>query len=229
MIRPATVLIVTILVTSDSEACMCQSPGRSLEAACRSFRYSSAVFSGRVTSVQWTGGVEITIFAVTEAFRGVTSRTIEVIGGRTESCYFEFKPGESYFVYADADPHTGRLTAELCSGTKLLQDAAADLAYVAGHIRLPLRLAVSVWFFLPTSPGEPRRASGLDGVPVTIGGPGGIHTFVTSHGPVVIDHPMPGIYEIHVDVPPPFRAQADVTTVLGEEDCEASVSFGVSP
>jgi hypothetical protein len=69
-------------------------------------------------------------FAV-QGGRGVDSDSVVVESAPQDgfNCGYTFRVGESYVVYADASP-AGPLTTNMCSGTKLAKDAAADLAFL---------------------------------------------------------------------------------------------------
>jgi hypothetical protein len=122
-----TPLLLTALVIAPAvESCPCPR----VEAPCAAYWSASEVFVGRVDSVKRTAADDITTFTVLESFRGVTSSTIDVIttrGGRP--CSVQLRIGHEYVVYARRADDTGRPTTSLCSRTRVVEDAAADLTY----------------------------------------------------------------------------------------------------
>jgi len=139
--------IVCVLDASPANACTCAPP----RAACNQFWQVAAVFAGRVTQiapVPERPGILAVRFAVEQRGRGVDSETVVVESAPQDgvNCGYTFRVGESYVVYAGAAPG-GQLTTNMCSGTKLAKDAAADLAFlkevagpprgvrVFGHVR----------------------------------------------------------------------------------------------
>jgi hypothetical protein len=77
------------------------------------------------------GGVE---FSVKESWKGVSERSV-VIYGQGESywtsvinsCDIEFERGRSYLVYAYSKGENGPLGTDICTATKPLAGAEADL------------------------------------------------------------------------------------------------------
>ena len=68
------------------------------------------------------------IFEVSESFRGVNTQKVEVITSRMLNCGGSFAVGSEYLVYAHSS--FGSLSVDICSGSKLLRDASADLRYI---------------------------------------------------------------------------------------------------
>jgi len=76
---------------------------------------------------------ERTTLFVQQAVRGRVREQYQVEGGSFgTSCDYRFRDGEQYLVYAypDAD---GNIQTSICTPTKRLRNAAADLAYLAGE------------------------------------------------------------------------------------------------
>jgi hypothetical protein len=128
---------------------LCITPGP----ACHEFWRASAVFAGRVASVtndteQWpwpsmssvepikpdaSTAVHV-VFDVSEPFRGVTESKIEVrTGSRGPRIWVEnsvdFRVGQEYIVYAYQQTSQPYLSTSECTRTRLIENAAEDLAY----------------------------------------------------------------------------------------------------
>ena len=156
-----TLLLVAALCIPPAEACNCVQAG----APCAQFWRVTAVFAGRVVDMRPTDtpGIMTVRFAVEQRGRGVDSDTVEVASAPQNgtNCGSSFRMGERYVVYAYAGGGD-RLTTNMCSGTNLAAQAAADLAFlkevkgpprgvrVFGHVR---RMEDDLVFFPP----GPRR------------------------------------------------------------------------
>ncbi len=112
-----------------------------------SFERSTAVFAGRVVEKEFSKSIPELIlrgyssadpvkvtFEVSEIWRGPDYKTIVLTTAVSEaSCGYSFREGEEYLVYAYGKEN--RLETGLCSGTKLLSEAQADiLAFGEGKV-----------------------------------------------------------------------------------------------
>jgi hypothetical protein len=147
----AAALVVNLFVAgflNARSACACSCAGTSTVE--ESLRTSDAVFSGEVVSLGAEdpepqdgtplGGVE---FRVKESWKGVSDGSVIIYGqgegyfgeaGEGEmvvvnSCAVTFERGESYLVYAYrvGEKAGGHLETDVCTATKPLSDAGADL------------------------------------------------------------------------------------------------------
>jgi hypothetical protein len=130
---PLVIITCYLLVTSNAHACACL-PKPSVKQA---LKQSTAVFSGRVNSIQKNPGagnpcgcldcclkVE---FQVERIWKGSNGRVIVVTTGTGDTdCGFYFEIGESYLVYALKGSHT-LLSTDTCSRTKKLTSANGDI------------------------------------------------------------------------------------------------------
>jgi hypothetical protein len=107
-----------------------------------SFERAGTVFSGRVVDVvepspaerqsprgnedpNFLSGVKVT-FEVSEVWKGNNKQRLVVMtSDSSASCGYSFQEGEEYLVYASGEE--AKLQTGLCSGTKPLSDARADL------------------------------------------------------------------------------------------------------
>ena len=105
------------------------------------FKASDAVFSGEVATLGIDdpnpqddlplGGVE---FSVEKSWKGVSKGSVVIYGqgesygtSVTNSCDVEFERGGSYLVYAYSSGENGPLGTDVCTATKPLARAEADL------------------------------------------------------------------------------------------------------
>ena len=136
-----------VLSANAASACKCipTTPEQGLERA-------GAVFSGRVVDVveqspaerrsprsnedpNFLNGVKVT-FEVSEVWKGNSERRLVVTtSDSSASCGYSFQEGQEYLVYASEED--AQLKTGLCSGTKRLSDARADLA-VLGEGETPV-------------------------------------------------------------------------------------------
>lgn len=126
-----TFVILTLLLLKPSSviACSCSLPLTPLE----ELEKSTAVFSGKVTDIDFPIGIKISsadpvkvTFEVSKTWKGPNSKTLIVATARHgASCGYSFKQGEEYLVYAYNEED--KLSASLCSRTELLSSAETDL------------------------------------------------------------------------------------------------------
>ena len=106
---------------------------------CQALFQSDAVFVGTVKSIGTVtesepnqAGYErrLVTFSVERAVRGIDGGTVAVRTGQGGGdCGFNFQEGRRYIVYAYRHPQ-GWLSAGICSRTRLLSEAAEDLAFI---------------------------------------------------------------------------------------------------
>ncbi|HEV7238792.1 MAG TPA: hypothetical protein VGQ36_06090 [Thermoanaerobaculia bacterium] len=135
-------LVVWCCVTATSaDACTCSGPANAAEG----LEQSSTVFRGKVIGIRQpfldrigltrTGHHRVE-FAVSRQWKGRRSTRIVVRTRMTgEACGFPFRVNEEYLVYVmpGRTPETG-----ICTGTKRIADAAADMAQLeAIHPNIP--------------------------------------------------------------------------------------------
>ncbi len=143
---PLLLLLVSSLavmgVQRSAAACSCQQIGPQ-EAS----RQADAVFSGTVERFEQddTRYEEATAYpgqrkyvikenqltawvVVTKQWKGTEEPKVKVNTATNDAvCGYPFKAGREYLIYGKRDRH-GEFHASLCSGTKLINDAAGDLA-----------------------------------------------------------------------------------------------------
>ena len=128
--------LLLVLFAGEANACSCAGPG----VPCQAYWDASAVFVGTVSyssSVTLDEGnyqrsQRVVRFTLEEVFRGITGTEAEVMTGLGGGdCGYGFRLGGQYLVYAYRDKddklHTG-----ICTRTRLISEAADDIAYVRG-------------------------------------------------------------------------------------------------
>lgn len=126
---------------TSAEACTCTGP----MPPCQEYGAAAAVFTGTVIDIS-TVSVELgegerkhaynkklVRFSVEQAFRGTSGSEVEIAtGSGGGDCGYHFEQGKQYIVYAYNDSESKRLGTGICTRTRLLRDAAEDLAYIRG-------------------------------------------------------------------------------------------------
>jgi hypothetical protein len=163
--------------------CVCSS-----QPACQQYRTSAAIFVARLSELVPTvppGGTVARLF-VRQALRGSVPRTIDF---RTDGeCGARFHElGEEYLVYATR--YNGRLVTSICSRTRLLTDATADVQVIQSlNAR---KREGTVYGYLITSSGGNSFNIILDGAP-------GHRELVFDGGPYEINGVIPGSYQLTI-------------------------------
>jgi hypothetical protein len=119
----------------DAEGCSCARQGP----ACEDYWSTAVVFRGRVESIGPVQTADETLekfrtirFTVLESFKGVSVSSVEVrtaVGGAT--CGYRFAGGREYLVYAAVDA-SGALATSVCTRTRPVAKAQADLDHARG-------------------------------------------------------------------------------------------------
>ena len=133
-------MIITLLSFPFSEyayACSCAgSSGTPQERAEEAFSDAGAVFAGEVvdvsegapSTVMYAGPPVAVTLQVSEAWKGPRKESLEVYTGMSSArCGYNFQTGEEYLVYASKS-----MEVSLCSETKPLSNAEADLTVLGG-------------------------------------------------------------------------------------------------
>ncbi len=124
-------------------ACSCAGSTPPSEA----FGESTAVFAGKVVSIESNNYSKTVHFDVERAWKGVTESAITITTGEGGGdCGYGFEEGKEYLVYAYGSES---LTTGICGRTQPVMDAYVDLAalgpgYVPPQSPLPLRDTANV-------------------------------------------------------------------------------------
>ena len=193
-------------------------------APCAAYWNAAAVFVGRVEAVKRSGSSRVASFAVLDGFHGVTSSVIDVATtpATRESCP-PLKVGREYFVYAQRVEAAGSsaaaaLATTLCSLTREVEDAGADLAYAraAKQGNAPAGfISGSVFVFPRTLAGTHAGLAALPptAITVTVSHDDATDTTVTDRGGFRVASRGAGTYRVSVSVPEHFYSDAPVSTV----------------
>lgn len=199
-------------------ACSCVGPG----SPCNAAGQSTAVFTGTVLSITspserpptkeiagqilsnrsaHRSGVHLPLPArivrvqVDQVLSGVAAGQTEIeiltgLGGG--DCGSTFHIGKDFIVYAYAGSD-GRLSTNMCSRTRPLEEAAEDLEYLRAKASAPAVSQIRVSTGYPGTPGKV-------GVRISAEGPGGRHSAITDNaGDALLENLPPGSYRIHAD------------------------------
>jgi hypothetical protein len=124
-------LSLLVLLPDCASACSCAVLGSKKQVEW-ALSHPGAVFTGEVLKIDRPSSIrsslapETVTFRVSESWKGPEGATLEVrtpVSGM--SCGYPFKEGQEYLVYAYGKQD---LKVDLCSGTKALSKAGADLA-----------------------------------------------------------------------------------------------------
>ncbi len=119
-------LAVLLVLSGQLFACSCVSPPPPKQALAK----AHAVFSGKVTYVKSFGGLNghklVTIeIATTWKGTGKKKQVVVRTAGNSAMCGFAFQKDKSYLLYCYT--RDGQLQTNICTRTKSLVSAAADL------------------------------------------------------------------------------------------------------
>src|SRR5262250_3998113 len=122
-------LLLWISLPLSAAACDCGYAG----APCKAFEKTPTVFVGRVDLKTASGDDykdRLVSFEVERNYRGLTTKTAEVLSGWNSDCGYRFQEGVRYLVYAYPHSPTAKLTTSICTRTRPLSEASADLEYL---------------------------------------------------------------------------------------------------
>jgi hypothetical protein len=233
-------LVLTLLAFSDTAfACTCS---MGTEPPCEAYWQAEAVFIGTAKELSWIEEEKkldnLTIkrqrrvfhFSVDQAFRGVNSSQVAVLTGRGGGdCGYGFKIGEQYLVYAHRDGRKKEMLAtSICTRTKPVRDAGADLEYIEGLSKASPGGLVFGSVIKTNWP--PEGPVPLEGVKVTIEGQEKSVTVTTdSDGKFRVSSLPEGSYKIRVSPPEGLSAgrnksENESEVKVADRGC-ATVSF----
>ncbi len=152
---PILVLLAVAAVPDSADACSCVE-----RSAADAFAAHAVVFEGRVVEVRRPGdpaGALVAVLDVVQQWKGVETERVEVSTPAASSlCGISFEPDTSWLVYAD---RTGDgLTTDLCQRTRVIEDAAEDVAFLGAGV-VPVELTDDDEVE-PPAPDEPPARGG---------------------------------------------------------------------
>jgi hypothetical protein len=238
MISAMKVLLVAAfcLLAFVSQAVACQCAGA--KRPCEAYGDASAVFVGTVTFATTTTIKEadyeftkrLIRLHVERPIRNIQAGDVEVLTGLGDSdCGFGFRLGGQYLVYAYGEG--GKLATSICTRTRLLSKATADLEYIRGLSNAAPGGTIS---------GEVRRrrSSGVDeetlppvkDVTILFKGPDKQFERKTdAQGKYSVSGLTPGMYKVRINPPDGLSIyNPEVEVELKDRGCR-EVFFAVEP
>jgi len=235
LIAVPTVSLLSVFSTR-VEACQCTVETLSGLHPCQAYWSSAAVFVGQVTEISILSrdlgdGItghrqKLVHFSIEQSFRGVQGAAVEVLTGMGSSdCGYDFKQGERFFVYAYRNKEDGKLVAGMCSRTRPLSKASADIEYAravasgkTGGIIYGIVLRYTRYTYL-----DYGRHKGIEGVPITIEGNDRRFSLLTDdEGRFQQDGLPAGRYKVWAEPPENLRRLSAQEVVVVEGGCAAA-------
>jgi hypothetical protein len=200
-------LFIVGLCGVDARACSCAGG----TAPCQEYWEASAVFIGTVIEdrlvtfkegdrVRQTRAVRISI---DEPFRGVEGAEVEVLTGLGGGdCGFGFRRAQQFLIYAYRSESDQKLHTSICTRTRAISEADADLVYIRGLSKAKPGGTISGQVFRYSRNDEGTlNNQPLEGVRVTIAGPEKHEAVTDAKGEFRIEGIQPGEYTV-VPAPP---------------------------
>jgi hypothetical protein len=193
------------------------------------------VFSGtviesrRVTVNEGTYSHEMRAvrLSISQAFRGIEDAEVEVLTGfGGGDCGFGFRQTEQYLVYAYRSERDQKLYTSICSRTRLLADAKADLAYIRGLAKAQSggRISGEVAKYLRDATGTLANQP-LAGVKVIFEGPDKYEAITDAKGQFHVDALAAGEYTVKPITPAGLGVRGpDRKVTVADKGC-AETSF----
>jgi hypothetical protein len=200
-------------------ACSCMPSGP----PCQNYFRVDAVFVGAVQAIDVRKlpleGLDDRLFdrklvhlSIERAARGVQGSGVDVWTGMGGGdCGFDFKVGQRYVVYAYRNKD-GALGTGICSRTRVLSEAAEDLAYLSAipAIGKGARVSGTIDHWESDhATGRPVKYGGVPDVQVLVRGSTGVFSAMTdAEGKYAIEGVPPGSYETELLPPPAFSTRS---------------------
>lgn len=233
IVRAGFIFVASFCFAPVAHACSCLLSYGQMQ-PCGAYWKADVVFTGVASEIGPMTPVEgsdgrlfsmngrVTRFAVDSAFRGITGATVETVEHGT-SCDYHFKQGERYFVYGSRNAKDGKVYVNSCSATKMLDRAAADIAYARGLTLGERTPGIIGYVMRETRTGADayRRRVPLRGIKIVVEGartPVEVKTDVEGVFRV-FDLPA-GTYRVRAMTPPGLRL------LYGKEEVEVQVAVG---
>jgi hypothetical protein len=122
------VLGLLLLLPDCASACSCGGGGSREEMVEWALSHPGAVVSGKVVDVEKGSSTSSVTLRVYEMWKGPQRETLEMsTPSYGAACGYPFKEGQEYLVYAYWGNQGTPLKVDLCSSTKPLSEAGADL------------------------------------------------------------------------------------------------------
>lgn len=216
-------LVLLLLAPRAAAACACGDPS---VRACAAYWKAHIVFNGVVTevtesSVRHGGGESVrpfyynlVRFKVQDWFRGPRTRDAQVLTApRAADCGYTFSRGRRYLVYAE-EGTDGQLYTSVCTATKPLAEASADLSFIRGLAAAPPLAAIygNVEFSGRDLKDDSFRGDPGAGMRVLVeGGETRRETLTDARGDFAFEGLPPGSYSVKPLYPEHARGYVDTT------------------
>jgi hypothetical protein len=226
-------LLVMLFASSRAFACQCAGTRPS----CQEYWEATAVFSATVIEIHgvtvkegdYSHEMRAVRLSIDQAFRGVEGAEVEVLTGfGGGDCGFGFRQTEQYLVYAYRSEGDHKLYTSICSRTRLLSDAKADLAYIRGLAKAKPGGTISgeVAKYLRDANGSLANQL-LSGVKVTFTGPDKYEAITDTKGRFRIEAVTAGEYTVKPFVPLGLGVRGpDRKITVADKGC-AEIDFGL--
>jgi len=201
--------LVWVLVPPSAAACDCAYAG----APCKAFEKTPTVFVGRVVKIstidlKTASGDDykdrLVSFEVERSYRGLTTKTVEVLSDWNSDCGYRFQEGLRYLVYAYPHSPTAKLTTSTCTRTRPLSEASEDLEYLNKKDD-PSQGAGIEGMIEEELDSKGQSVGSLEGIRVLVDGPAGRQTAVTQKdGRFRLWGLLPGRYRVTPLLPKSF-------------------------
>jgi len=213
----SSILCLVTMISGIAEG-VCVAPGP----VCEEYVHTAVLFFGKPTSMVKTDeqtpvlvngktvishmDVETVQFDVIEAYKGIEETTAVIrMSGNCAECYYPFKEGNSYLVFAGIDKETGAFTTSECSPTYLVKsDTDPGLQFLRGLKTAPptARIFGGVYWPRDGSGGPNWKTGGVADVSVKLQGPNGNQSVQTdANGKYEFAGLTPGEYSLTAEIP----------------------------
>jgi hypothetical protein len=219
-------LVVMLYASSRAFACQCAGT----RSSCQEYWEATAVFSGtviesrQVTVSEGTYSHEMRAvrLSIDQPFRGVEGAEVEVLTGfGGGDCGFGFRQTGQYLVYAYRSEQDQKLHTSICTRTRLLSDAKADLAYIRGLAKARPGGTISgeVAKYLRDANGTLANQP-MSGVKVTFAGPDNYEAMTDTKGRFRVAGVAAGEYTVKPLVPPALGVRGpDHNVTVADKGC----------
>lgn len=233
--RRSFILIIVLFIVSlcgvEARACQCAGESKPCEEYWRvSAVFIGTVIEGRLVTVK-EGDYEhqqrAVRISIDEAFRGVEGAEVEVLTGLGDSdCGFGFRRAQQYLIYAYRAENDQKLHTSICTRTRSLSEATADLLYIRGLAKAKRGATITgeVVRYLRGAEGGLANQP-LAGVKVVFEGPQKYEAVTDANGKYRLEDAVAGEYIVKPIAPSGLSPRGpDRKTTVADKGC-AEVSF----
>ena len=216
--------LVWVLVPLSAAACDCGYAG----APCKAFDKTPTVFVGRVVKIstidlKTASGDDykdrLVSFEVERTYRGLTSKTAEVLSEWNSDCAYRFQEGLRYLVYAYPHGSTGKLTTSICTRTRPISEASEDLEYL--NKKDDPSHGAGIEGMVEELDSKSQAVGSPQGIRVLVEGAAGRQTIITQKdGRFRLWGLLPGRYRVTPSLPKSFWPASQTVDLKGKACAE---------